>query len=140
MRSEFFRQNGGQLLQERLASQGIDSTTKIFTAEELQRATDNYNENRILGQGGHGTVYKGVLSNEQVVAIKISKLIDENQVEQFVNEITILSQINHRNVVRLLGCCLETQVPLLVYEYNSYPMEPCLSTFTVKIVWHGKIA
>ncbi|XP_078162462.1 wall-associated receptor kinase 17-like [Carex rostrata] len=118
MRSEFFRQNGGQLLQERLASQGIDSTTKIFTAEELQRATDNYSENRILGQGGYGTVYKGVLSNEQVVAIKRSKLIDENQVE-FVNEITILSQINHRNVVRLLGCCLETQVPLLVYEFIS---------------------
>ncbi|XP_078162461.1 wall-associated receptor kinase 17-like [Carex rostrata] len=119
MRSEFFRQNGGWLLQQRLASQGIDSTTKIFTAEELQRATDNYSENRILGQGGYGTVYKGVLSNAQVVAIKISKLIDENQVEQFVNEITILSQINHRNVVRLLGCCLETQVPLLVYEFIS---------------------
>ncbi|KAF3321363.1 wall-associated receptor kinase 3-like protein [Carex littledalei] len=79
VRSEFFRQNGGWILQQRLASQGIDSTTKIFTSEELQRATDDYSENKILGQGGYGTVYKGVLSNEQVVAIKISKLIDENQ-------------------------------------------------------------
>jgi serine/threonine protein kinase len=119
MRSEFFRQNGGWILQQRLASQGIDSTTKIFTAKELQKATDNYSDNRILGQGGYGTVYKGVLSNQQVVAIKRSKLIDENQVEQFINEIAILSQINHRNVVKLLGCCLETQVPLLVYEFIS---------------------
>ncbi|KAJ4759065.1 Wall-associated kinase family protein [Rhynchospora pubera] len=119
MRSVFFRQNGGWILQQRLASQGIDSTTRIFTEEELQKATENYSENRILGRGGYGTVYKGLLSNQQVVAIKRSKLIDESQVEQFINEITILSQINHRNVVRLLGCCLETQVPLLVYEFIS---------------------
>ncbi|KAJ1702828.1 hypothetical protein LUZ63_002607 [Rhynchospora breviuscula] len=117
MRSVFFRQNGGWILQQRLASQGIDSTARIFAEEELQKATENYSENRILGRGGYGTVYKGVLSTQQVVAIKRSKLIDESQVEQFINEITILSQINHRNVVRLLGCCLETQVPLLVYEF-----------------------
>jgi serine/threonine protein kinase len=119
MRSEFFRQNGGWILQQKLASQAIDATTRIFMAEQLKIATDNYSENRILGRGGYGTVYKGVLSNQQVVAIKRSKLMDENQVEQFINEITILSQINHRNVVRLLGCCLETQVPLLVYEFIS---------------------
>ncbi|XP_078154095.1 wall-associated receptor kinase 17-like [Carex rostrata] len=117
MRSQFFKQNGGYLLQQRLASQGIDSETKIFTEKELEKATENYSENNILGQGGYGTIYKGTLSNLKVVAIKKSKIEDENQIEQFINEIIILSQINHRNVVKLLGCCLETQVPLLVYEF-----------------------
>ncbi|KAJ4802502.1 Wall-associated kinase family protein [Rhynchospora pubera] len=117
MRAKFFRQNGGYLLKQRYDSKGIDSTRKIFTTEQLPKATDNYNENRVFGQGGFGTVYKGILQNKTVVAIKKSKLSDQSQVESFVNEITILSQINHKNIVKLHGCCLETEVPLLVYEF-----------------------
>ncbi|KAJ1272588.1 hypothetical protein BS78_06G214200 [Paspalum vaginatum] len=119
-RAELFRRNGGLLLQQRfstITSHGKDQPAKIFSAEELRTATDNYSESRILGRGGHGTVYKGVLPDRTIVAIKKSKVFDESQVEQFVNEITILSQIDHPNVVKLLGCCLETQVPLLVYEF-----------------------
>ncbi|BAS90814.1 Os04g0598600, partial [Oryza sativa Japonica Group] len=119
-RAELFRKNGGLLLQQRfsmMTSQGEDSSAKIFSAEELKDATDNYSESRILGRGGSGMVYKGILPNNTTVAIKKSILFDESQVEQFANEITILSQIDHPNVVKLLGCCLETNVPLLVYEF-----------------------
>ncbi|CAM0903014.1 unnamed protein product [Alopecurus aequalis] len=119
-RAELFRKNGGLLLQQRflaITSQDKGSSAKIFSAEELKTATKNYSETRILGRGAYGTVYKGVLPDDTVVAVKKSRVFDESQVEQFVNEIMILSQTDHPNVVKLLGCCLETEVPLLVYEF-----------------------
>ncbi|KAK9096297.1 hypothetical protein Sjap_021794 [Stephania japonica] len=67
-REKFFQQNGGMFLRQQLSSHDHSvETVKIFTSEELKRATDNYNEHRILGQGGYGTVYKGILSDNRVV-------------------------------------------------------------------------
>ncbi|KAJ4700823.1 Wall-associated receptor kinase [Melia azedarach] len=120
IKEKFFQQNGGFLLQQQLSQRnGSSDTAKIFTTEELQKATNNYAEDRIIGRGGFGTVFIGFLTDNSAIAIKKSKIVDQSQVEQFVNEVVVLSQINHRNVVRLLGCCLETEVPLLVYEFVS---------------------
>ncbi|XP_065882251.1 wall-associated receptor kinase 5-like [Euphorbia lathyris] len=120
LRKEYFKQNGGFLLQKLLLSKSKhseDAAAKIISEEELNKATDNYNKNMIIGQGGFGVVYKGTLSDNTIVAIKRSKAIDKTQIEQFVNEVIVLTQVYHPNVVKLMGCCLETSVPLLVYEF-----------------------
>uniref|UniRef100_A0A6N2M5J8 Protein kinase domain-containing protein n=1 Tax=Salix viminalis TaxID=40686 RepID=A0A6N2M5J8_SALVM len=118
LKRKYFKRNGGLLLQEQLSSGEVNvDKIKMFPSKELDKATDHYNANRTLGQGGQGTVYKGMLADGKIVAVKKSKVIDEGNLRQFINEVVLLSQINHRNVVKLLGCCLETELPLLVYEF-----------------------
>ncbi|EXB77348.1 Wall-associated receptor kinase-like 9 [Morus notabilis] len=118
-KEKFFKRNGGLLLQKQMSpSDGASmERIKLFNAKELEKATDHFNEDRIIGQGGQGTVFKGMLADGKIVTVKRSKVVDEAKLTEFINEVLILLQINHRNVVKLLGCCLETDVPLLVYEF-----------------------
>lgn len=84
-RKKFYRKNGGLLLQQKISShEGVAEMTKIFTVKELKIATNNYDAGRILGQGGHGTVYKGILPGNRTVAIKKSKMLDRSYPSQAI--------------------------------------------------------
>jgi serine/threonine protein kinase len=111
----FFEKNGGLILYEQLMSRKVE-TMKIFTQEALETITNNFAT--VIGHGGQGKVYKGILEDTREVAVKKCIIVDDEKLkEEFINEMIILSQINHKNVVRLLGCCLQLDVPMLVYEY-----------------------
>lgn len=119
-----FLQNGGLELQEFFSSsRGIRDTSspRVFSVFELKTATQNFSNDLKLGAGGHGSVFKGTLKDGRVVAVKkgIDRPGRDQKVisDQFWNEVRILTQINHRHIVRVLGCCLETPSPLLVYEF-----------------------
>ncbi|XP_072987527.1 putative wall-associated receptor kinase-like 16 [Typha latifolia] len=116
VKEEYFRRHGGWLLYEEIKSKQPMSF-KIFTKKELEEATNKFDDSTILGRGGCGTVHKGTLKNNRVVAIKRSRVINDSQMKELGKEMLILSQINHKNVVKLLGCCLEVEVPMLVYEF-----------------------
>ncbi|KAL8192971.1 hypothetical protein R6Q57_027419 [Mikania cordata] len=102
---------------EEILNAGAGKTAKVFTGKEMKKATANFSKDRLLGSGGYGEVYKGILEDSTVVAVKCAKVGNTKGTDQVLNEVRILCQVNHRGLVRLLGCCVELEQPLLVYEY-----------------------
>ncbi|CAH9076033.1 unnamed protein product [Cuscuta europaea] len=86
----------------------------LFT---LSQATDNFSLNSKLGEGGFGPVYKGVLEGGQEIAVKRLSETSKQGLGEFKNEVICIAKLQHRNLVKLLGCCIEGEETMLVYEY-----------------------
>ena len=91
-------------------------TAKIFSLNEIERVTDNFDSSRILGEGGFGLVYSGVLDDERKVAVKVLKRDDQQGGREFLAEVEMLSRLHHRNLVKLIGICTEEHCRCLIYE------------------------
>lgn len=102
-----------------LKSSNGGKPSRLFSLKEVKKATNGFARDRILGSGGFGEVYKGELQDGTIVAVKSAKVGDIKSTQQVLNEVGILSQVNHKNLVRLMGCCVESQQPLMIYEYIS---------------------
>ncbi|XP_027336087.1 wall-associated receptor kinase-like 20 [Abrus precatorius] len=100
-----------------LNASGGGRNAKLFSGKEIKKATIDFSSDRLLGVGGYGEVYKGVLLDGTVVAVKCAKLGNPKGTDQVLNEVRILCQVNHRNLVGLLGCCVELEQPIMVYEF-----------------------
>ncbi|KAJ4702818.1 hypothetical protein OWV82_022809 [Melia azedarach] len=96
---------------------GIDAKPNTFSYAELRYATKDFDRSNKLGEGGFGPVYKGTLSDGKVIAVKQLSLASHQGKNQFINEIATISAVQHRNLVRLYGYCIEGTRRLLVYEY-----------------------
>uniref|UniRef100_A0A0D3G583 non-specific serine/threonine protein kinase n=1 Tax=Oryza barthii TaxID=65489 RepID=A0A0D3G583_9ORYZ len=89
----------------------------VFSNTELKLATDNFSYQNIIGEGGYGPVYKGKLPDGRVIAVKQLSETSHQGKSQFVTEVATISAVQHRNLVKLHGCSIDSKTPLLVYEY-----------------------
>ncbi|KAL2943233.1 hypothetical protein RDABS01_031581 [Bienertia sinuspersici] len=78
----------------------------LYTYDMLRNATNNFDENNKLGEGGFGLVYKGILESRQVRAVKRLSTSSGQGLEEFMTELKVISKLQHRNLVKLLGCCI----------------------------------
>ncbi|KAK3035086.1 hypothetical protein RJ639_032588 [Escallonia herrerae] len=96
---------------------GLDARPYTFSYSELRDATDDFSSTNKLGEGGFGPVYKGTLDDGRAIAVKQLSVASNHGKSQFVTEIATISAVQHRNLVKLHGCCIEGDKRLLVYEY-----------------------
>ncbi|KAH9302291.1 hypothetical protein KI387_013874, partial [Taxus chinensis] len=89
----------------------------IFSLEALAEATDNFHGKEKLGEGGFGAVYKGTTRDGKEIAVKKLSARSTQGKKEFMNEVKLVANVQHRNLVKLLGCCAEGDERLLVYEY-----------------------
>ncbi|KAK1326311.1 Cysteine-rich receptor-like protein kinase 8 [Acorus calamus] len=107
-----------------------DIEPQVFDLAMLRNATNNFSDMNKLGEGGFGVVYKGTLADGLEIAVKRLSRTSSQGLQELRNEVVLVVRLQHRNLVRLLGCCLEDQEKLLIYEYvpnkslNTFLFDP----------------
>uniref|UniRef100_A0A0E0KV79 non-specific serine/threonine protein kinase n=1 Tax=Oryza punctata TaxID=4537 RepID=A0A0E0KV79_ORYPU len=112
-----WRQKRRKILLELEELYNIVGRPNVFSYNELRSAMENFSSSNLLGEGGYGLVHKGRLSDGRAVAVKQLSQSSNQGKKQFATEIETISRVQYRNLVTLYGCCLESNTPLLVYEY-----------------------
>lgn len=90
-----------------------------YSYNDLKRATKDFKEDNKLGEGGFGDVYKGIVKGGNIVAVKKLAIGSNNAKDNFESEVRVISNVHHRNLIRLLGCCSKGPELLLVLEYMA---------------------
>ncbi|CAL5405723.1 unnamed protein product [Camellia sinensis] len=98
-------------------SQKEDFQLPLFDFATIVNATDNFSINNKLGEGGFGPVYKGELKGGQEIAVKRLSRNSSQGLDEFKNEVSYIAKLQHRNLVKLLGCCIQGEEKMLIYEY-----------------------
>ncbi|XVF16842.1 hypothetical protein REPUB_Repub10bG0066800 [Reevesia pubescens] len=114
---------GGKISAEK-ELRGLDLQTGTFSLRQIKAATKNFDAENKIGEGGFGSVYRGLLSDGTVIAVKQLSSKSKQGNREFLNEIGMISALQHPNLVKLHGCCVEGNQLLLVYEYME---NNCLS-------------
>ncbi|RVW37246.1 G-type lectin S-receptor-like serine/threonine-protein kinase [Vitis vinifera] len=89
----------------------------LFDLDILLNATNNFSRDNKLGEGGFGPVYKGILQEGQEIAVKMLSKTSRQGLKEFKNEVESIAKLQHRNLVKLLGCCIHGRERMLIYEY-----------------------
>ncbi|CAN6970924.1 hypothetical protein IGI04_034044 [Brassica rapa subsp. trilocularis] len=114
MFSSSARSSGSESLMSSMATCAL--SVKTFTLSELEKATDNFSAKKVLGEGGFGRVYHGSMGDGTEVAVKLLTRDNQNRDREFIAEVEMLSRLHHRNLVKLIGICIEGRTRCLVYE------------------------
>ena len=103
--------------EKQMPSLSLGSSLTAFLYKDLAKATNNFSKSYFLGEGGYGSVYKGILSDGQLVAVKQLKSGSVQGEKEFLAEVNIISSIHHKNLVSLVGYCVDDAHRMLVYEF-----------------------
>ncbi|KAK4714808.1 hypothetical protein R3W88_020715 [Solanum pinnatisectum] len=127
--------NGGQDIYIRMAaseagSSGLNGSSKmdysgscaeelgipLFDLSTIMKATNNFSIDRKIGEGGFGPVYKGILEGQEIAVKRLSRTSTQGE-NEFMNEVVYIAKLQHRNLLKILGCCIEGEEKILMYEY-----------------------
>ncbi|KAJ4888875.1 Receptor-like serine/threonine-protein kinase ALE2 [Raphanus sativus] len=114
MFSSSARSSGSDSLMSSMATCAL--SVKTFTLSELEKATDKFSAKRVLGEGGFGRVYHGSMEDGTEIAVKLLTRDNQNRDREFIAEVEMLSRLHHRNLVKLIGICIEGRTRCLIYE------------------------